>query len=100
MTRQEIRSKILSNIEMIKQLDVENVNLRREAYLISDDTQTFKEQTEIVTEKEGRKKIKVEKLIGRVYWEEEFTVIGDNDTPDKIKVQRSRIVKINGEWVV
>ena len=45
MTRKEINNKIESNLSKISELKDENINLVKQAYLLSDETQQFEEKT-------------------------------------------------------
>lgn len=93
--RKAIMARISNNVEKIKKLKKENLELSRKAVLISDKNQWFVEKMETVTYRENRKKIKVEQLIGRIHWLEEFE---DDDTKEKIIIERREVVRVDGKW--
>lgn len=95
MTRNQINAKIQENNEQIKILQEKNRELAIESLLLCDETQWFTEEKEIVAVRNGRKKEKKEWIIGRVHWKEEFK---DEDTGEGIFVDRSQVVRVNGEW--
>lgn len=95
LSREQIREQYNANLEKIEALKTANIKLVRQSLLLSDNEQWFTEKTEPVVYWEGRKKIKTEKLIGRIHWNEDFK---DEDTDEVITVNRSRIVRVDGEW--
>lgn len=94
-TRAEIQAEYDANVQKIKELKQRNIELDRESMLLSDDEQWFTEKIEPVVYWEGRKKIKTEKLIGRIHWQQGFK---DEDTDEVIMVSRSEVVRVDGEW--
>lgn len=96
VTRKEIEDLITAKKETIQQFKKEIIELNRQALLISDEEQWFTEEKEIVTECEGRKKRKVEKMVGRINWNEDFK---DEDTGEVITIERSQVVKMDGDWL-
>lgn len=83
-----------AKIEKIKQLKTEIIELNREAVLLTDKKQQFTEKEEEVLIC-GRPKKYETKLIGRIHWKDYFI---DEDTGEKICIDRTQIVRINGEW--
>lgn len=94
--REEIKIQILEKKLKINHLEKEINELTRETLLLSDDKSQFVEQKEFITKRINRKKVMEEKLIGRVHWVQDFE---DEDTGEKIKIQRSCVVRENGEWI-
>ena len=97
LTRKHINNKISSNINRIKKLQDENLRLKRESVLLSDKTQQFTEEVESVKVREGGKLVKKDWLIGRIHWKEKFIDQGDPKGKGVI-VERSRVVRVNGNW--
>ena len=94
-TRKQISEKVKKNVAKIEALKSENLELLRESYLLCDKKQNFTEVEEDVLIC-GRPKKYERKLIGRVHWVEDFV---DEDTGSVFSINRSQIVRINGEWV-
>lgn len=90
--REQIQSKINSNLEKIASLNSEVFELRKQALLLSDDVQWFEEKKETI----GRGKTKREVLIGRIHWNEDFK---DEDSGEIITIERQQTVRIDGEWL-
>lgn len=93
--RQELSDLIQANINQIHELKKANIELTRESILLCDDEQWFEEKMEMTTQKENGKKVKVERLIGRIHWKQ---VIDDMDTLESITVNRSQVVRVDGRW--
>jgi len=91
-TRERLSAKIKANEQKIQELLDKNLELERKSILLSDDVQQYKEQMRTT----GRGKNKKEYLEGRIYWMERFT---DGDTKKVFEMQRSRAVRIDGEWI-
>lgn len=77
----------------IEQLQRGITLLERENCLICDDKQWYKESIET----EPFSKRKETRNVGRIYWNENFT---DEDSGETITIERSRMVMINGEWLI
>jgi len=98
MTRKEIQQKRKENFDKIEALKLENIELTKQAILLSDEEQQFTEEIE----SHPRAKYQREdnyldgKLVGRIHWIEQFKDEADGTF---INVNRSRLVRINGEWV-
>ena len=98
MTRDEIKQKRVENFNKIDALRLENIELAKQAILLSDNEQQFKEEIEF------HPRLKYQrtdnyldgKLVGRIYWKEEFK---DESTGESIFIDRTKIVRINGEWL-
>lgn len=95
VTRKEIETMIQAKKEAIKTLNTEIIELNKQSLLLSDEKQWFTEKMETVTYRENRKKVSVEKLIGRIYWNEDFR---DGDTGEVITIELSEVVRVNGQW--
>jgi hypothetical protein len=91
-TRQKISEKVKANCKKIDELNAKNLELLRKSYLLSDDKQQFIEKEET----SGKGKKKVVQLVGRIHWIQKFK---DNSTGKYISIERSRPVRINGEWI-
>lgn len=95
MKRYQIRNKVNSKLAKIKKLEQEILELRRRNCLLSDKNQQFVEQIETVQVSNRPKKFE-DKLIGRVHFNQYFT---DEDTGQKVTIERKLVVRVNGEWV-
>lgn len=93
--RRQLEAEIVSKKETIKQYKSEIIELERELLLLSDSEQWYSEGMTTVVEKDGRKKNKVERLIGRVHWNENFK---DESTGEVITIERSQVVRVDGKW--
>lgn len=91
MSRSTIYKKIKKKTNQIEKLMGERIELRKQYLLLSDKKMRYKEDT--ITRGRGKNKKTV--LEGRVYWMETFT---DDDTGEKIKIERSECVTIDGVW--
>lgn len=95
-TRIEIQDQKDEVSRQIRELQHNLSELTKENLLLSDDQQWFTE--EIETWKTGKwKKKEVTHLVGRVHWVEDFT---DESTGDVVSINRSTIVRIDGEWSI
>lgn len=92
MKRKQIIDQIRKNSAKINALREVNKKLERQHLLLSDKQQQYVEKEETV----GRGKNKRTHLIGRVHWKEYFM---DEDTRQSILINRSRIVRQDGEWI-
>ncbi len=93
-TRKDIQDEISRKKELLNQLSLEILELKKENLLFSDDEQWFIERKEEHVTK--RRPLQKETfLVGRVYWMQDFK---DNDTGEIIPIERNQIVRINGEW--
>lgn len=74
MTRNEIKQRIKENFFEIKSLEQENIELTKQAILLSDDEQQFIEQIESHPKSKYQRKDNYldGKLVGRIHWVEEF----------------------------
>ena len=95
MNRKTIQLKIKTNEFKIKELQLANDKLIKDNYLFSDKKQWFIEKIESVSKINGKKNEKVDVLIGTVHWNQDHT---DADTGQVISIERSKRVRINGEW--
>lgn len=92
--RSTIDKMVQAKIDKIKQLKTEIIELNREAVLLTDKKQQFTEKEEEVLIC-GRPKKYETQLIGRIHWKDYFM---DDDTGEKIWINRTQIVRVNGEW--
>lgn len=90
--RYELQKSIDFKNGQIDSLRNEIIELVRQSLLLCDDKQWYKEETETF----GRGKAKRNKLVGRIYWDEYFE---HSDSTKSIKITRSKIVRVDGEWV-
>jgi len=97
MTRQEIEAKRQENLQKIKAIKEENIELAKQAILLCDETQRFEEKIESHPKaKYQRKPHWLDgKLVGRIFWNEDFK---DEDTGKVITIERQQVVRIDGEW--
>lgn len=95
-SREELRSTIKAKQSAIRALEREVEELTHKDYLLSDNQRWFTEELEAVSVNQGRKKISVEKLVGRINWMEDFT---DMATGKTISCKRSRVVRVDGKWM-
>lgn len=79
-------------IEKIQKLQSRILELEKEDILFCDKNQWYKEGPET----HGTGKRKLTRNYGRIYWKEDFK---DEDTGEIITLERSQIVKVDGEWV-
>lgn len=92
MKRYQIANKVKANNLKIAALKQANVELNHQHFMLSDKRQQYKEQEETF----GRGKNKETFLIGRIYWKEYFC---DESTNKKVLIERSHVVRKNGEWI-
>ena len=90
--REELSKKYNDNINNIKSLKLENVEIYKELCLLSDDKQWYTE--EIVTVSKGKKKLEI--LRGYINWNQSFK---DGDTDNSVTVTRKMVIKENNEWI-
>ena len=97
MTRTEIELKIKENKEQIVSLKEQNLELQRQKCLICDDDGFFTEEIESHPKRKWQREAHPwdGKLIGRIHWWDNFK---DEDTGEVVTIERSEVVRINGEW--
>lgn len=94
-TREALRAQADQNVKKIKALKDENIEIGKQLLLLCDEEQWFTEKMETITQREGRKKIKVDRLIGRIHWKEDFK---DESTGETVTIERSEVVRIDKDW--
>lgn len=95
-TRKQIEAKIQKNNDLIAKLKQENNDLYYESFLISDKEQRYiEEERDVVVSK--RPKVTKKVLFGMIQWDEYFI---DEDTGKIVTIQRHKVVKQDGVWVV
>lgn len=94
-TRQQISDEIKAKQRQVEQLKLDIQTLWRESLLLCDEKQWFEEKMETNKVREGRKLVEKQWLIGRIHWVENFR---DEDTGEVIPVNRTRIIRVNGNW--
>ena len=95
MTRNKIHSKIKSNIDKIKKLELENIELKKQDILTSDKWQQYFEiEKDVVVSK--RPKVIEKQLHGLIKWKEDFI---DEDNGEIFSIERKQLVRVNGEWL-
>jgi len=92
--RKDIRADISAKIELIKQIESEKRDLILEDFQFCDKEQWYTEKEETLVVSQRNKKSETF-VIGRTNWKEELK---DKDTKESIWIDRSRVVRINGEW--
>lgn len=95
--RERLEAKKLKNFDKIEELKRQNIELTKESLLLCDDKQWFTEKEEKHVVSKRPKKTETF-LIGRIHWMETFK---DEDKPDgsgDIEIERSQVVRVNGEW--
>ena len=97
--RERLESKKKKNFDKIEELKRQNIELTKQSFLLCDKNQWFTEENEERVVSKRPKKVETF-LIGKIHWNEFFE---DEAYPkDEIKgvwIERSEIVRINGEWV-
>jgi len=95
-TRKQIEAKIQKNKDLIAKLKKENNDLYYESLLISDKEQKYiEEERDVVVTK--RPKVTKKVVFGMIQWDEDFR---DDSTGEVVTIQRHKIVKQDGVWVV
>lgn len=92
MKRYQIVRKVQNNLKKIASLQQANVELNRQHLLLSDKNQQYTESEETF----GRGKSRETAVIGFINWKEYFL---DEDTGEKIWLNRKHPVRKNGEWI-
>lgn len=90
-----MQNKIKNRLDKIEKLQSEIKELERKIMTTSDSKQQYVEVNEEVLVC-GRPKKYETKLIGRLNWKQHFT---DEDTGESVTIDRSTLVKVNGEFV-
>lgn len=93
MTRKEIVSQMKANQKQIEKLQAANTKLAILGYQVNDKNSRYEEKIE----KQGKGKKTIIRMIGRVYWTQLFL---DEGTGKKHPIERSKIVRENGVWIV
>lgn len=96
MKRSYINKKIEKKFNQIEKLKDDILNLKRQSALISDKNQQFIEEIEDVLVS-GRPKKYEKKLVGRIRWKDKY--VDEDDPKHPIIIDRTQVVRINGEWV-
>ncbi len=89
--RQKLSDLVKLNNEKIAALHSKNRDILIKSYLLCDDKKTYVEKEE----ERGKGKNKITQLTGRIKW---IQVFEDADTGEKVPIERSEVVRINGEW--
>lgn len=95
--RQRIHNKVYKNLLKIDKLKEDNLELAKQNLLLCDKEQWFEEKIESHPKIKGQR-LPNEldgKLVGRVYWYEDFL---DEDTNEVVRIVRQQVVRIDGEW--
>jgi len=92
--REILELKQKANADKINDLKKENYEISKQLCLLSDEIQQYKEEVEehLVSKRPKRSQ---RFLIGRVHWKQFFK---DESSDGGVWIDRSRIVRINGEW--
>ncbi len=95
--RAQIRAEHEEVSAQTESLKLKLTDLVKEDWLLSDKEQWFTEQEE--TEQVSKRPKKFETaLVGRVHWNE-FFQDGDKPEGEGVTIERSKIVRVNGEWL-
>ena len=94
--REKLQKKYKLNLEKIVDIEAANEEIYKKMMLLSDEKQQFEEKHEIFNKYNGRKVEKIKRLIGRIHWKE---TINDMDTNESIIINRTQIVRVDGNWV-
>lgn len=92
--REYLNSEIVRLEELIKDSQKSIRETQVKIYQLCDDVSTYKEGREDVLISSRPKKFE-NKLIGRVFWTQYFE---DEDTGQKIAIDRKRIVREDNKW--
>jgi sulfate adenylyltransferase subunit 1 (EFTu-like GTPase family) len=92
--RADINKEMNDKIELIEKTEAEIIELRKEYVLLCDEYQRFEEKEEEIIISRRPKKT-VTRLIGRIYWKEEFK---DEEDDTSIWIERNQVVRIDGVW--
>jgi hypothetical protein len=97
MTREEIKLKRKENFNKIEELRHENIELAKQDALLCDEKQWFTEEVESHPRRPYQRKPHCldGKLVGRIHWKES---VKDEDTGESFELERSEIVRVDGEW--
>lgn len=95
MERKEILQQIEDNTQKIKKLKEANRELTRQNMLLSDNEQWFTEKMETIRTRQNGKIVMIERLIGKIHYNEAFK---DEDTGETIIIERCDIVRVDGNW--
>ncbi len=96
--RERLEAKKQKNFDKIEELKRQNIELTKESLLLCDKKQWFTEENEEREVSKRPKKVETF-LLGKIHWKETFK---DEDKPDgsgDVEIERSQIVRVNGEWV-
>lgn len=91
-TRKQIHKRMSKIEQQFAKMREQYKQLQIEDMLLCDKVQHYKEEERTI----GRGKSKETILEGRIYFKEDFV---DGDTGNIITIERSRQVRVNGEWV-
>ena len=94
-SRKEIQDRQESINGQIESLESEWKELEKESLFLSDETQWYREVLEDVIIKK-RPKIVEKIVVGRIYWNENFT---DESTGEVITIERCKPVRVGGKWL-
>lgn len=97
--RKTIHNSMVSIQKEIEKLKCQLKELKYGDFLLSDKDQWFEEKIESHPKAKYQRKPNVldGKLVGRIFWYEDFR---DGDTGGVFSIQRQKIVRIDGKWVV
>lgn len=92
--RIDINTEIAKKWELISEIKSEIISLKREAILLCDESQWFEEKEEEITISQRPKKIE-KRVIGRIYWNQDFI---DEHTNEIFTILRDQVVRVDGIW--
>ena len=94
-TRKNIQDDIHSKEIEMSAINAQIAELKKEAMLLCDEQQRYEEKEETPMEYKFAPPA-TPILIGRIYWKEDFI---DEETEEVITIERSEVVRENGEWI-
>lgn len=95
MTRKQIQIKIKKKQDLIKAIEQDIKELFIKNILLCDEDYWYEEKEEEYFISK-RPKVQGKRLVGRQCWKEDFI---DEDTGEIVSIQKSRVYKVDGEWL-
>lgn len=90
--RQILKDKIDEHLKSIQRHQHLNQALIMQVVELNDEHSRYEQKPETF----GRGKNKTTQLVGRLFWHEYYP---DGDTGKQIKIERSRMVMLDGDWI-
>lgn len=96
--REYLEAKKQKNFNKIEELKRDNIELTKKTLLLCDEKQWFTEENEDREVSKRPKKMQTF-LIGKIHWIETFKDEDKKDGSKDLKITRSQVVRIDGEWL-